>query len=76
VEKISLGIDAETQDILCCELTGNNKRDAEVAEKMLDSTPGTIKSARGDGTYDGQRFHKKVYEKGGAALYLANRCYL
>lgn len=63
--KFHIGIDAETQDILCCELTENNKGDAEVAEKMLDRMPGGIKSARGDGAYDGQRFRKKVYEKGG-----------
>lgn len=66
--KFHIGIDAETQDILCCELTGNNKGDAEVAEKMLTSMPGTIKSARGDGAYDGQRFRKKVYEKGGTCI--------
>jgi len=66
--KFHIGIDAETQDIVCCELTGNNKGDAEVAEKMLDSIPGTIKSARGDGAYDGQRFRKKVHEKGGVCI--------
>jgi hypothetical protein len=63
--KFHIGIDAETQDILCCELTENNKGDAEIAEKMLDSIPRDIKSARGDGAYDGQRFRKKVYDKGG-----------
>lgn len=66
--KFHIGIDAETQDILCCELTGNDTGDAEVAEKMLDNMPGTIKSARGDGAYDGHRFRKKVQEKGGICI--------
>ena len=66
--KFHIGIDAETQDILCCKLTGNNKGDGEVAEKMLDGISTRIKSARGDGAYDGQRFRKKVYEKGGACI--------
>ncbi|MGB8704746.1 MAG: IS5 family transposase [Gillisia sp.] len=65
--KFHIGIDAETQDILCCELTENSRGDAEVAEKMLDSFK-TVKSARGDGAYDGQRFRKKVHEKGGRCI--------
>ena len=66
--KFHIGIDAETQDILCCELTGNNEGDAEVAEKMLEKIGGKIKSARGDGAYDASRFRKKVYEKGGSCI--------
>jgi hypothetical protein len=66
--KFHIGIDGETQNILCCELTGNNKGDAAVAEKMLDSMSGTIKSARGDGAYDGHRFREKVREKGGVCI--------
>lgn len=66
--KLHIGIDAETQDILCCELTGNNKGDAEMAEEMLDKLPCKVKSARGDGAYDGNRFRKKVHEKGGVCI--------
>jgi hypothetical protein len=66
--KFHIGIDAATQDILCCELTGNNKGDAETAEKMLGNISGRIRSARGDGAYDGQRFRKKVHEKGGVCI--------
>ena len=66
--KFHIGIDAETQDILCCDLTENNKSDASVAEKMLDKIPGTIKSARGDGAYDGSCFRKKVHAKGGICI--------
>lgn len=37
--KFHIGVDAETQDIVCCELTGNDKGDAEVAERMLEKLP-------------------------------------
>lgn len=63
--KFHIGIDVETQDILCCELTGNNKGDAEMAEQMLGKLPCRVKSARGDGAYDASRFRKKVHDKGG-----------
>ena len=66
--KFHIGIDPETQDILCCELTENNKGDGEIAEKMLNQMTGNIISARGDGAYDGQSFRKKVYEKGGTCI--------
>lgn len=66
--KLHIGIDAETQDILCCKLTGNDKGDAQVAEKLLDGMSNAIKSARGDGAYDSQGFRKKVYEKGGSCI--------
>ena len=66
--KFHIGIDAETQDIVCCELTGNEKGDAETAERMLGKLPCKIKSARGDGAYDTRRFRKKVYDKGGASI--------
>jgi len=66
--KFHIGIDAETQDILCFELTANDKGDAAAAEKMLDGLQRPIKSARGDGAYDGRGFRKKVYEKGGTCI--------
>ena len=66
--KFHIGIDAHSQDILCCELTKNNEGDAEVAEKMLNKMSESIKSARGDGAYDGARFRKKVHEKGGICI--------
>lgn len=68
LEENFIGIDAETQDILCCELTGNGKGDAETAEKQLDKISGRIRSARGDGAYDGQRFRSKVHKKGGSCI--------
>lgn len=66
--KLHIGIDAETQDIICCELTGNNRGDAEMAEQMLDKLPCKVKSARGDGAYDASRFRKKVHDKGGVCI--------
>lgn len=66
--KFHIGIDVETQDILCCELTGNNKGDAEIAEQMLGKLPCRVKSARGDAAYDASRFRKKVHDKGGICI--------
>lgn len=66
--KFHIGIDAETQDILCFELTENDKGDAEAAERMLGNLPCGIKSARGDGAYDASRFRKKVHDKGGSCI--------
>jgi hypothetical protein len=66
--KLHIGIDADTQDIVCCELTGNDEGDAEVAEKMLDRVKGSIKSFRGDGAYDSNSLRKKVHEKGGTCI--------
>ena len=66
--KFHIGIDAETQDVVCCELTGNEKGDAEIAERMLENLSYKIKSARGDGAYDASRFRKKVHDKGGACI--------
>lgn len=66
--KFHIGIDAETQDIICCELTGNDKGDAEIAEEMLKKSPCKVTSVRGDGAYDSGRFRKKVHDKGGTCI--------
>ncbi|MBA2367394.1 MAG: IS5 family transposase [Candidatus Protochlamydia sp.] len=66
--KLHIGVDAETQDIICCELTGNDKGDAEVAEQMLGKLSYKVKSVRGDGAYDASRFRKKVHDKGGICM--------
>lgn len=66
--KFHIGIDAETQDIVCCELTKNNKGDAEIGERMLKSLEGKIESARGDGAYDASRFRRMVHKKGGNCI--------
>lgn len=66
--KFHIGLDAETQDIICCELTDNSRGDAEMAEQMLGELPCKVKSARGDGAYDASRFRKKVHDKGGICI--------
>lgn len=65
--KFHIGIDAETQEILCFELTGNNGGDAQMGEKMLKGFK-KVKSVRGDGSYDSGRFRKKVHELGGSCI--------
>ncbi|MBS0622987.1 MAG: IS5 family transposase [Verrucomicrobia bacterium] len=66
--KFHIGIDAATQDIICCELTGNNKGDTEIAEQMLEKLPCKVRSARRDGAYDASRFRKKVHDKGDVCI--------
>lgn len=45
-EKFYIGMDAETKDILCCELKDNNKGNAEVAQQMLKRLSCKVKSSR------------------------------
>ncbi|KAF3363013.1 putative transposase [Chlamydiales bacterium STE3] len=66
--KFHIGVDAKTQDIVCCELTRNDRGDAEIAERMLENLPCKVKSVRGDGAYDPSRFRKKVHDKGGTCI--------
>lgn len=66
--KFHIGIDADTQDIVCCELTSNSQGDARVAEGMLKGLPGKVKSVRGDGAYDAVRFREIVDRKGGTCI--------
>jgi len=66
--KFHIGIDVQTQDIVCCELTENSEGDAEVAERLAEKLPDKIKSARSDGAYDAGRFRKRVDDKGGTCI--------
>lgn len=66
--KFHIGIDAETQDIVVCELTGNDVGEAASAVRMLDKIPGKIETVRGDGAYDPNAVRAKIYEKGARAI--------
>lgn len=66
--KFHIAIDAETQDIVACELTENGKGDAETAVKMLRTLPKKIKTVRGDGAYDSGKLRKEVYKRGGRTI--------
>lgn len=50
--KLHIGIDVDTQEIVCVELTGNGADDAQVATDMLEGKTGSLSSFRGDGAYD------------------------
>ena len=50
--KLHIGIDVDTQEIVCVELTGNGEDDAAVAARMLQDRVRQLKSFRGDGAYD------------------------
>lgn len=62
--KFHVGIDAETQDFVACELTGNDVGEAASAIRMLNKIPGKIETVRGDGAYDPNAVRAKIYEKG------------
>lgn len=50
--KVHIGIDVNTQEIVCVELTGNSEDDAAVAVRMLKGKTDKVSSFRGDGAYD------------------------
>lgn len=66
--KFHIGIDAETQDIVACELTERDEGDAETAVRMMKDLPGRIKSVRGDGAYDSGELRKEVHGRGGRTI--------
>ncbi len=56
--KLHIGIDIDTQEIVCVELTTNAEDDAGVAGKMLKDKTHQLNSFRGDGGYDDFSFRK------------------
>jgi transposase len=66
--KFHIGIDASTQDVVVWEMTRNNEGDGLVAEGLLDHVKGKVDKVYGDGAYDGCRFRRKVYDKGGKTI--------
>ncbi len=56
--KLHIGIDVQTQEIVCAELTTNSEDDAAVAGKMLQGKTQKLKSFRGDGAYDDFAFRE------------------
>lgn len=66
--KFHIGIDAETQDIVVFELTGNDVGEVASAVRMLDKIPGKLETVRGDGAYDPNAARKKIYEKGARSI--------
>lgn len=58
--KFHIGIDADSQDIVVHELTTNDVGDAEVATRLMDGLPSSVKSVRGDGAYDAGHFRERI----------------
>lgn len=50
--KLHIGIDVQTQEIVCAQLTTNGEDDAAVAARLLQGKTGQLTSFRGDGAYD------------------------
>lgn len=66
--KFHIGVNADTQDIIVYEMTGNNEGDGEVAETMVDLVNGQIDIVYGDGAYDGRGFREKIHDRGGKTI--------
>jgi hypothetical protein len=66
--KLHIGIDAQTQEIVVCELTDKRGGDAKVAEKMLDKVGNKLKTVRGDGSYDAGRLRAKAHKMGAKVI--------
>ena len=58
--KLHIGIDANTQEIICVELTTNSEDDAATATKMLKGKTAKISSFTGDGAYDDFSFRETL----------------
>ncbi len=56
--KLHIGMDVETQEIVCVKLTTNGEDDAAVAGKMLQGKTAQLSSFRGDGAYDDFAFRE------------------
>ena len=56
--KLHIGIDVNTQEIVCVELTTNGEDDAAVAGRMLKEHTAKVNSFRGDGAYDDFSFRE------------------
>ena len=65
--KIHIGIDPNTQEILCSELTENTTSDIDVTIKLLDKFS-SIGDVYGDGLYDAERIYKAIWKLGGNAI--------
>lgn len=56
--KLHIGIDVNSQEIVCVELTTNGEDDAATAAKMLEGKSDRLNSFRGDGAYDDFAFRE------------------
>ncbi|GAA4828128.1 IS5 family transposase [Algivirga pacifica] len=66
-QKLHLGVDTETQQIICAKLTTNAIDDGEVVEDLLAPIE-TVGEFYGDGAYDKYKSRKAVKKKGGVNI--------
>jgi len=63
--KIHLGLDAQTQEVVCAVMTTNDVQDVEVFERLLSQVEGQgINRVCADGIYDAQHCYEYCYERG------------
>lgn len=58
--KLHVGIDLDTQQIVCMKLSSNAEDDAAVAQELVKGKTDQLKSFRGDGAYDDFKFREAL----------------
>ncbi|WP_074882199.1 IS5 family transposase [Pseudovibrio axinellae] len=58
--KLHLGLDLDTGEILCSELTEDNVSDPTVVSDLLDQVEGSVATFLGDGAYDGEPTRREI----------------
>ncbi len=61
--KLHLGLDLETGEILCSELTEDSVGDPTVVPDLLDQIEGPVATFLGDGAYDGEPTRQEIAER-------------
>ena len=67
--KVHLAVDAETLDIVSCELTTSRVQDGPVLKTLLDKIKRPIREVIADGAYDKSPCYEAVESRGGQALF-------
>ncbi len=62
--KLHVAMDPATGEIIAAALSLNSEGDAQVAQRLSDKLPRTVKTAYGDGAYDSMGFRKAMSERG------------
>ena len=66
--KLHLGVDADSQEIVSCELTENSVDDAAMTKALLSEVKGGVEKFYGDGAYDKRKARKAVAGVGAKAI--------
>jgi len=68
VEKLHVGVDVDSQEIVSCQLTENSVDDAAMTEPLLGRVKSMVDTFYGDGAYDKKKARRAVAKMGGKAI--------